>query len=195
MFGQEIMSRNEDGWITVKYKGSFGFTSMSYAEYVLQLISCCGEFGKWFDMNYLFEILSFLLYKGIILWLTPLIGFVTKFYIQDKNIKAYICAAIAFVWIFITLSVFYERFCSGSGRIQMPTIMFLSILFFVQAAVIMYMKVGQIAMIRQACRGVIKFSVVLFIIGFIQAIIWTVGSTIIDIINDWSCKKRNKKSR
>ena len=22
MFGQEIMSRNEDGWITVKYKGS-----------------------------------------------------------------------------------------------------------------------------------------------------------------------------
>lgn len=77
----------------------------------------------------------------------------------------------------------------------MPTIMFLSILFFVQAAVIMYMKVGQIVMIRQACRGVIKFSVVLFIIGFIQAIIWTVGSTIIDIINDWSYKKRNKKSR
>ena len=85
MFGQEILSRNKDGWITVKYKGSCGFGSISYNKYILQLITGCGEYGKWFDMNYLFEILSFLLHKGLILWLTPIVGFVTKFYIQDKT--------------------------------------------------------------------------------------------------------------
>lgn len=193
MFGQEILSRNKDGWITVKYKGSCGFGSISYNKYILQLITGCGEYGKWFDMNYLFEILSFLLHKGLILWLTPIVGFVTKFYIQDKTAKAYICAAIAFVWTFIALNILYERFGSALERIQMPTIMFLSILFFTQAAIIMYMKAGQIAVIHHICRGVCKFSIGLFIIGLIQAIVWTVGSIIIDIINGYRCKKRNKK--
>lgn len=193
MFGQEILSRNKDGWIIVKYKGSCGFGSISYNKYILQLITGCGEYGKWFDMNYLFEIFSFLLHKGLILWLTPIVGFVTKFYIQDKTAKAYICAAIAFVWTFIALNILYERFGSALERIQMPTIMFLSILFFTQAAVIMYMKAGQITVIRHICRGVCKFSIGLFIIGLIQAIVWTVGSIVVDIINGYRCKKRNKK--
>lgn len=192
MVGQEIVKDNGDA-IDVKYKNSWGSTYMGKNEYYLQLITGCGEFGKWFDMNYLYEVLSFLIYKGIILWLTPLIGFVTKFYIQDKNIKAYICAAIAFIWIFVALSLLYEYFGSALERIQMPTIMFLAILFFTQASVIMYMKAGQIVMIRHICRGVCKFSVVLLIIGLVQAIIWTVGSIIIDIINSYRCKKRNKK--
>lgn len=188
LVGQEIVINNGHE-IDIKYKRCCASTYMCCNEYILQLITGCDDYGKWFDMNYLMSIWLFLGSKGLIFWATPLIGFITKFYVQDKIIKAIICAILAFIWIFFISEPVYDHLGSALNKIQMPTLMYLSILFFTQAAVIMSMKAGEIATIRHACQAVCKFSIGLFFIGLAQAIIWTVGSIILGIVNS----RRHKK--
>ena len=189
MVGQEIVSESKNGCIDVKYKHSCCSSYIRKNEYYLQLITGCDNFGKWFDMKYFNSIWLFLGSKGLIFWATPLVGFITKFYIQDKAIKAIVCAILAFIWIFFVSELIYDRFGSALNKIQMPTIMYLSILFFTQAAVIMSMKAGEITTIRHACQTICKFSIGLFFVGLIQAIVWTVGSIVLDVINTrWSKK-------
>lgn len=189
LVGQEIISESKNGCVDVKYKHSCCSTYMRKNEYYLQLITGCDNYGKWFDMKYFTSIWLFFGSKGLIFWATPLVGFITKFYIQDKTIKAIVCAILALIWIFFVSEPIYDRIGSALNKIQMPTIMYLSILFFTQASVIMSMKAGEITAIRHICQTVCKFSTGLFFVGLAQAIIWTIGSIVLDIVNSFWSKK------